>query len=744
MLRVGAASRDITPELKGDFFGYVRPDLRVRGVAGRLWAHALVLEDGRRTVCLLTLDLGAPLLTTAIRERVADLGFGPGNLIVAATHTHAGPNKPGEWVAQQAAAAIRDAHAARRPARAAWSQVRLDDANRNRSLEAHLANHGLDLYPGTATTDLDPDGGDHPRDVTLRLLKVETDRGEPLAAWAHFSAHPTTIGPANTYFSADYPGTARHHFRRRFEHPPVAILTNGTEGDLIPRYDEVAQHALADRIGHRVADAMARAWDGAPATRADLTVDGAGERIVYQGQEVAPGRRVGRRAWFGLPFLGGGQNGPSFFYGWGLEGRRRPRLLAGRVQGRKLVAAPAPWTPAADVTVLRIGDRLLLSVPGEPTVETGRRLVAAARRTAGPAVRDALVVGLAQAYRGYFTTPEEYDQQHYEGGHTVFGRYTSLLVEQCHARLAARLADGDGQPGGVCRDGPSTGPVDDRTAAGSVQQGGASATAPVRRPPADVPAPVGAHRGRCRARLLDTPSGRIPRFETFELSWSAPRRGRARPVGEAMVVLERRLAGDSWTVVDDDLAGGFVWHQSGRRVTAHYEVPGDLTTGSYRVTVLGPRRPVSTEQFEVVASDGLRLLGVEADGDTLVFSAQNPTPDPQRLLRRRERQPSGGCVRFRIAGLTQEAAWDPETGGWRAPVTTVPSHIDVPAGGLVDAAGNRSGGAVQLAVGAVTSGAWPPPIGPGGGRPPGLFGLGRARRGGRQTSSSSAIGARPR
>lgn len=307
----------------------------------RLHAHALVLDDGARRIALLTLDLGAPLVVRGVRDRIADLGFDRSSLLVAATHTNAGPSRPGDWVAQQAAAAVREAHAARRPARAAWGRTHLGDANRSRSLEAHLANHGLDLYPGTGSDDLDPQGPDHPRDVVLRLLRVEDDAGRPLAAWAHFSAHPTTYGPANTYVSGDYPAAATHHFRSGFDTPPVAIVTNGTEGDLIPRYDEVNQHALADRIGHRVAHAMHRARHAAGPTTAELTVGGRTRSVRYEGQELVPGVRVGARAWFGLPFLGGAMNGPSFLYGLGLEGRRRPRWLADRVHDRKIRVAPA-------------------------------------------------------------------------------------------------------------------------------------------------------------------------------------------------------------------------------------------------------------------------------------------------------------------------------------------------------------------------------------------------------------------
>ncbi len=700
MLQVGVASRDITPRLGGDFFGYVRPDLRARGVASRLHAHALVLDDGDAKVCLLTVDLGAPLITPWVLERVAPLGYDATNLVVAATHTHAGPNRPGGWVAQRAAQAVAAADAARVPARAAWSQVRLDDANRTRSLEAHLANHGLDLYPGTGTLDLDPDGEDHPRDVDLRLLRVDAADGRPLAAWAHFSAHPTTIGPANVHFSSDYPGAATRHFRRAFgPDTPVAIVTNGNEGDLIPTYDEVNQHACADRTGRRVADAMRRAWDGATPT-AEVAVASRGQRIEYAGQEVAPGRRVGDRPWFGLPFIGGGMNGPSFFFGLGLEGRRRPRWLASPVHGRKLLAMPGPHPRHADITVVRIGDRLLLSVPGEPTVETGRRTRAAALEAAAGACTDAMVVGLAQSYLGYFTTPEEYDQQHYEGGHTVFGRHTSLLVERTHAALTAALVTGGG-PAPVVAPDPGSGRW---SSPDGVQ------------PPGRTPAR--------RLRVLTEPPEVVARFDTITFAWRGARRGDDRPLDRPFLVLERRDEDGSFVAVADDLDVGTVWEQRGRRYQARYEVPADLPLGRYRFAVRGVAADLTSRVFAVVASDALRLLGVDHAGGTLVFHAQHPPPDPRVVLRARERSPSGGTVRCVVDGQRHEATWDATADGWTLTLPAVPATVDVPPGGLVDGHGNRSGSAVTLRVGEVAAIGWPPPHGPGGGRPPGVFGTG--------------------
>jgi neutral ceramidase len=717
-LRAGAASRDITPELRGDFFGYVRPDLRVRGVAIRLHAHALVLDDGDRRVGLLTLDLGAPLIADAVFDRVAELGFDRANLLIAATHTHAGPSRPGPVVVDQVVSALRAATVGLAPATATWGRAPLLDANRNRSIEAHLANHGLDLRPGSGGPELDPDGEDHPRDVELRLLRVTSPAGRPIAAWGHFSAHPTTFVPANTLFSADFPGVATRRFRAEMgRDAPVAILTNGTEGDLIPRYDEVNQHACADRIGRRTAAAMLRAWEDAATGAAPVEVVAGGtRRIRYAGQELAPGVRVGERAWFGLPFVGGAVNGPSLLHGLGLEGRRRPAWLATSVHGRKLRVVPAPWPSRAAVTVLRLGDQLLLGVPGEPTVEAGRRMCAVALDAASTAVRagevtappptlprGAMVVGLAQAYRGYFTTPEEYDQQHYEGGHTVFGKHTSRLVQQAHAELATALVS---PPAG---DRPAV-PLTGGHAGGHRPRLG---------------------RGARRLRVTQQPPAQVARLDVVTIGWLATRRGRDRPLDAPYLRLERHLADGRVVTAADDLGSDIVWRQRGRRAVAAYELPVDLPLGRYRFRVTGSRAEVASRPFEVVASRGLVVRGATVDDGDLVVHTQLPPPDPLTALRARDRHPDGGQLRVEVAGTSHLARPD-GAGRYRlagdALPRPLPASVRLGDGALRDRHGNASGAGRDLRIGAVTEIRWPPDLGPGGGRSPGPFGTGRRGR----------------
>ena len=109
-----------------------------------------------------------------------------------------------------------------------------------------------------------------------------------------------------------------------------------------------------------------------------------------------------------------------------------------------------PIPKGAPLAIVRVGDGVIVSNPGEVTTEVGRRLKdAVGSAMAGTGLRSVAISGLANEYQGYFTTPEEYAWQAYEGGQTNFGKYSAnLLVEQT-GLLAASLAEGRPGPGAL-------------------------------------------------------------------------------------------------------------------------------------------------------------------------------------------------------------------------------------------------------------------------------------------------------
>jgi len=107
---------------------------------------------------------------------------------------------------------------------------------------------------------------------------------------------------------------------------------------------------------------------------------------------------------------------------------------------------PYDWAPSiVEIQILRVGQFVILAVPGELTTMSGRRLVAAVRDVVedswGPEVH-IVIAGLSNTYSSYVTTWEEYQVQRYEGGFTLFGPHTLDAYIQEFRSLAKSMIEG--------------------------------------------------------------------------------------------------------------------------------------------------------------------------------------------------------------------------------------------------------------------------------------------------------------
>lgn len=102
-------------------------------------------------------------------------------------------------------------------------------------------------------------------------------------------------------------------------------------------------------------------------------------------------------------------------------------------------ATRKPWVPELmPLQIFIIGQLAIVGVPSEITTIAGQRLrntVAEVLKERG--VTEVQIAPYANAYAGYITTYEEYKMQAYEGGHTLFGKWT-LAAYQTYFRQLAR------------------------------------------------------------------------------------------------------------------------------------------------------------------------------------------------------------------------------------------------------------------------------------------------------------------
>ena len=304
----------------------------------------------------------------------------------------------------------------------------MPDVDRNRSIEAHLANHGIDLFYGQGTPRTTRRAPSTPSTTRLRVLRVDRTDGPPLAG---VDGVP---GPPDHLDAGRRPLGQRARRRRRA--PPrgarrrdgfVGLYANGASGDLLPRFDAWNPQALMDLHGRRIAaEARTRVARGRRAPRrADLPVDVRWTRACYCGQEVEPGKGRATSRSSACPSSAARRTARrSSTSRLATEGRRLPAEAADPVHGRKIPAAPRAARCTSACPRCRCSGSATGCCSPRPASRASR-WAAASRPRSRPllpaGVAEPFVVGLANDYMGYLTTPEEYELQHYEGGHTVYG-----------------------------------------------------------------------------------------------------------------------------------------------------------------------------------------------------------------------------------------------------------------------------------------------------------------------------------
>ena len=608
-LLAGAAEVDITPPPGLPKAGYSANATDGVGFRTRLRARVLHLRAGVASLAIVHCDLlgGSSLLQHLVARRVALTTDVPlAGLMIGATHTHAGPgqfcgtdfynrfasNRPGldpTWTAflvGRIAGAVEQAVAARAPARLAVGTTEVWGATRNRSLPPHARNPEVD-----DRTEV------HRRyaEIEPRLHLVRVDRVgalgglKPLAASVVFSIHGTGVSSRADEYNADLWSSVTRVLADGVEADtgtrPIVGAIEGTHGDMTPAIRPGrAGYVEAARIGRHVGAAAVALHERLGAELSDDVELAAGFREVdLRRQRRIDGVTIPRHPAVGMALLAGAKENETPVIGrlWpfraGSPRRRRrrghgtKRILAGRLFQRLLL--PRGGFPRVlPLQVLRLGDTVLAGVPFEVTMGAGRRFEAAMRAgTDGAGIERVVVSSVANEYFGYVTTPEEYELQYYEGGHTLYGDETQPFLQAHLARLATEVvADGGVHDPAGRRD------FDLRIGRFLPGPGGAAG----------------------HARVIDGP----PRFVDlsadedayWELGWTDASPGDL-CWHEPLIRLEASDDGGPWLAAADDGDGSVAVHYDGPRRGRHR-----YTTRWYQPDVRAGRR----HRFVLVANNG--------------------------------------------------------------------------------------------------------------------------------------------
>jgi neutral ceramidase len=485
--RVGAAAVDITPHPGIAMAGYSTDGHRARAVGERLYARALAFEDAageRAALCVVDLMSASRYLLerTAALAAVA-CGISVDRLVLCGTHTHTAPGHfygdglydrfaacdagfdagLADWLASRAAHAVTVAFAGAREATVGIGTTEVWGVGRNASLvafgrnpeaarwnEAQMPGHGARAEPadpGTVVDAAQPAVGAMSQtsavDPRLTTLAAFDAAGAVIGAVGIFACHNTALGGGHTEYHPDWMGLAVRAASHALGGEAVMAMAPGPGGDVntlgmgMPQGVELAV-AVGERLGTALVEGVEVARSRARAFDIEMRwseIDPT-ERCV----DDRPDTELADHWYFGMPTLCGGDEARTWLYRRNLvrPGWTSPHFPPAHPQHPKARAfgplhdpvrralslePPLRWP----LHTLRLGDHLIATVPGEPTVTAGHRIEQALGAAAG--VRGVSILGYAGAYVGYVTTAEEYDAQHYEGASCLFGRNTASHLQ---------------------------------------------------------------------------------------------------------------------------------------------------------------------------------------------------------------------------------------------------------------------------------------------------------------------------
>lgn len=492
--RVGVAQVDITPSWAGPTSGWgvglattkaSAPDQALERPQVTAVALSGSSPESDDLVVMATIDIHSG--SRPVWEGAAAAArIQPSQLVLCGSHTHAGPGQPygnlafrggstslfglgrmRRHLVDRVGLAARQAIANMAPGKAAVVRGEVADVGTNRAVPAwqHYSEETINQFltegPGQSVAHKER-LSERFRDPRLTLLVARSDDGDQFGVLGWYGIHPNALGQEWPSYSADLYGWARDRVVRDFPSAVVGFgggsagdmsgLVYDDDGSLAAPYTEAlevqgrdAASNLGERIGDVAVDLIGRAelesfsaavehknWrpmDTLPSPMYGMNqMAGATDGPALKWAELEAGvdsdryKSLSHRQ---LPPDSG--HGPKVLWLFAVTRIPIPQFWLGRL----IMSNPLP------LQVVRIGDHIFGSVPGEPTTMAGWRIEQ--DLLAHSDATTASTIGYTGDYCGYWVTPEEHQQQRYEAASTAYGSQAVPELRRQLVGLAKKL-----------------------------------------------------------------------------------------------------------------------------------------------------------------------------------------------------------------------------------------------------------------------------------------------------------------
>jgi hypothetical protein len=381
-IKAGFAKVDITPPAGVWLSGYAARKKPSEAISDKLYAKAVVLDDGQNKIAIVSADLlWFPLeMTAEIRQIVKKkIGIPESNILLCATHTHFGPkidkirkdwpDTPGskvdktyvEKLKKRTAESIITAAQNTRPAKLGTVKGDISEIVYNRRTKRPDGKVAMTFRLPPA----DPNLAFGPVDPEVGILRVEDTDGAFMGTIINYACHPVCGATDNQEFysiSADYPGYTAQVVEKM--EGGICLFALGTSGNMNPVRIEGENHR--SRIGKALGGEVLRRLQFV-STSDDIAIKALKKQVVLSIKKDLPPERISDED-------------------------------------------KAKGTLATEIQVLRIADIYILGLPGEVLVEVGLEI----KKKSG--IKNLFIISLSNDACGYVCLSHAYEEGGYEPG----------------------------------------------------------------------------------------------------------------------------------------------------------------------------------------------------------------------------------------------------------------------------------------------------------------------------------------
>jgi neutral ceramidase len=465
-LQAGVARADTTPPIGVAHANWgAQTHQRARGIDLPLWTTALALSDGDETCVIVDVDIigiREPEINHC-RELVAQrTGLPLSNIRVSYTHTHSGPtggaSQRASWTTEGTEMAPAYQEELRyQIAGVAWAA--LQDLQPVR-FESGSGQSTIAINRRFARPEDDVvivgRNWDGVVDHEVKVVRLDTLDGDPLAAVVNYACHPIVVGPDGDLITPDYPGVVK----RAVESATGAtcLFLQGATGDVGPVRGG-ARNGLTEyrRLGTILGLEASRVWWETEVPRREEeylgTLESGAPLAIYRDNPVehtVPNGgtmlRVGIRE-MRLPvkqFRSADERDAEFEQafqalnrlresGGSDEAIRHQTMLCKRASMRASLSRQNQGQThrALEIQAIVLGnDTALVAIPGEPFVSIGMQV------KQGSPFPHTLFSGYTNVGGGYIPMPEDYPLGGYEVEVSPFTEDAAqVVVDECLALL---------------------------------------------------------------------------------------------------------------------------------------------------------------------------------------------------------------------------------------------------------------------------------------------------------------------